>query len=68
MWPVKSEANFESAILENTLVLGYEDWMILDMITYVSTWVSVRFLAILPNFGGSPLKKSNFHMKFLKKS
>ena len=37
MWPIRSDTNFESGILDNSLVLGYEDWMILDMLTYVST-------------------------------
>ncbi|KAL5251741.1 hypothetical protein ACHWQZ_G014786 [Mnemiopsis leidyi] len=35
LWPIKSGSNFESGILDNTLVLGYEDWMIMDLLTFI---------------------------------
>ena len=47
LWPIKSESNFESGILDSTLVLGYEDWIIIDLLSFVSSCFVVYLLAPL---------------------
>ena len=35
-WPQSSAESFSPGILDTTLVLGYEDWMIVEQLAYVS--------------------------------
>ena len=35
IWPYESDKNSEDTIIKNSVVLGYEDWMIIDQLAYV---------------------------------